>query len=345
MILFRCNAGPSVGFGHIVRCRCLAAALKDLGESCVMVGPSKDYETPEDKKVFSDWIPQSSWKSAIEDARLFLQIASHFSAKMAVLDDYRIEEDYQLLLRNAGLHWLQFDGSVGKPLWADIVLNTRPGVKDTDYKPVLRTPAELLLGPRYAILRQEFVEQGYRPQNHIQKRVLVTFGGGDDRGANLFVLKNLVNATPTQIQFVVISGVSNPRNAEIEKWIKDNDLKKVHLKINPPSVASIMASCDFAIMAGGTTTYEAVCCGLPMILIAIADNQVRHSLAWEKITNAHYLGMLGEIENKRLVDTFNEFNDPALLDTCRDAIGRRIVDGYGGNRVAKQIVKKIDSLK
>ena len=69
MILFRLEAGPEIGFGHLMRCRSLAYALHEKGEECVMVGPNVAYATNEDREVFADWIPLPLWESAVEDAK------------------------------------------------------------------------------------------------------------------------------------------------------------------------------------------------------------------------------------------------------------------------------------
>jgi len=340
MILFRCNAGPSIGFGHLVRCRSLAVALKEQGESCVMVGPPEEYQTPADREVFSGWYPQGTWKSASDDARWLVELVHHYSGSMMVLDDYRVDEEYQGVLREAGMHWLQFDGRANRPLWADIVLNTSPGARVKEYQSVLRTDATLLFGPEYALLRPEFKSLKLRSADRPVERVLVTFGGGDDRGANEFVLKTLVPATPKAIRFLVISGATNPQNPEIAAWIKNHGQGRVTLKVNPSFIAPLIASCDIAVMAGGTTVYEVASCGLPMILVGIADNQIKHSLAWEQTGAARYLGMLDGVAQETLIDAFNTFKDARLIRECTEESDQRFVDALGAERIARHLISK-----
>jgi UDP-2,4-diacetamido-2,4,6-trideoxy-beta-L-altropyranose hydrolase len=304
-VVFRCNADAHVGFGHLMRCRSLAISLKQLGHDSIMVGPDFEYATSDDDALFNNWIPCSQWTSPAADATALVKTVKACSSQSVVLDDYRVDESYQLVLRRAGLCWLQFDYGLGQPLWANIIVNANPSANSIDYQRVLQNPnSRLLLGPRYAILRPEFLNHNRRPFTSSIKQVLVTFGGGDDRGAVVFVLSTLLCCTPESIRFLVISGEYNPRNAEIQNWIQQHGDRRVTLKINPVSVAELMLSCDLAIMAGGTGTHESVCCGLPMILIAIADNQIRQAKAWESFGLAKFLGMLKSINSLSLKEAF-----------------------------------------
>ena len=103
MILFRTNSSPQVGFGHLTFCRALAMALRREGKRCVMVGPHSAYAKLGDYAVFDEWLPVSEWRSSQEDALQTIKIAQKHQADWLVLDDYRIDEAYQLGIRAAGL--------------------------------------------------------------------------------------------------------------------------------------------------------------------------------------------------------------------------------------------------
>jgi spore coat polysaccharide biosynthesis predicted glycosyltransferase SpsG len=301
-----------------------------------MVGPEKKYMLPGDKALFNDWIVNEYWSSAEDEAYSFLDIAKQHGVEAAVLDDYRVDECYQLALRRAGLPWTQFDGFANKPLWADIIVNANPAAKPDDYKRVLRNrQANLLLGPEYAVLRSEFLRIERTNRSDDVSKVLVTFGGGDDRGAILFVLSTLIPSTSENIHFLVVSGSHNPRNAEIKAWIEKYSEGRIDLAINPPEIARLFTNCDLAIMGGGTTTYEAAACGLPMLLIAIADNQLPQSKAWQENGVAIFLGMLPDVSNGQLVDIFLQVTrgNERRLGMMNQA--RKLVDGKGALRVAE----------
>ena len=64
---------------------------------------------------------------------------------------------------------------------------------------------------------------------------------------------------------------------------------------------------DLAITAGGTTTYELDVCGVPMIIISTAVNQIEQSKAWSSYGRAKYLGNLRFIEKESLKSIFKSF--------------------------------------
>lgn len=340
MIVFRCNAGPQVGFGHLVRCRALAGELNRLGMPCMMVGPSTAYATAEDRESFLYWFMEDTWCSPEKDAQLLLGIASTYGAVAAVIDDYRVNECYQKVLASEGLRWLQFDGNASQPLWADLILNANPAVQSGDYTGLVRNPdAQLLLGPTCALLRSEFPQPRQKSPGGPLEDVLVTFGGGDDRGAVEFVLTTLLPRTTVSLNFTVLSGAANVRNPSLERWIAQHDEGRVRLLINPDEVAPLFAEAQLVIMAGGTATYEAASCGAPMLLMTIAANQVLQSRAWQQLGAAEYLGAFDEVDAASLEECFGHLQHDGIRRTAMSQVGCQAVDGRGAERVAQHLVK------
>lgn len=341
MIVFRCNASPAVGLGHLVRCRALVYALKRQGESCVIVGPPKSYATAQDAEFIEDWIAIEEWNSAEQDAARFTKIVRDQSARFAVLDDYRIDSNYQKFLVAEDLRWLQFDGTAKKPLWADLVVNANPAARAADYRDVVYNPAaQLLLGPAYAVLRAEFPPvTALRPAGRPIAQVLVAFGGGDDRGGIEFALSSLIENAPVNWRFVVISGTHNPRNPQLVDWVETHGRGRVSLLINPDNVAAIMAGCDLAVMAGGTSIYEAASCRLPMVLIAIADNQIQPAKAWAHAGAALFPGGLREVTAGQLISAVSKLAADDVFRRDMVTKAGNLVDGKGAQRLAGKIIE------
>lgn len=340
-VFFRCDASPTLGFGHLMRCRALAYALKHAGSRCIMIGPSLEYRLPGDFAVFDEWIPKNHWDSSLEDVTSLLSCIEDYSNQsVIVLDDYRVDESYQQKILEAGLRWLQFDSKADKPIWADWVLNASPAASQEKYAKLLQKPgAVALVGPRYAVLRPEFsllTPRIYQKSESLN--VLVTFGGGDDCGALLFSLRALFPVTSPEISFHIISGLHNPNNKEIMQWVRSKADGRIHLHINPLNVAPIFLDCDIAIMAGGTTTFEAAACGLPMILITIAENQVGQAQAWHDLGIAVFLGRYGIVSAGELIHEFSKLMDIKTRQKMGN-LGMSTVNVKGADLIAMELLK------
>lgn len=332
--LFRCNAGPTVGFGHLMRCRVLAQALVCKGHSAAIFGPALSYLNELDRATFSIWRESSAWSSATDDARQLLHFADDCSADFLVLDDYRIDEAYQRVLFDAGMHWLQFESSTSRPILADIVLNSSPSVDHGAYARALHNPKGILmLGPQYAIIRPEFRSPPSNRRIGALKQVLVMFGAGDDRGAISRMLQVLIPIASEGIHVKIVSGQHNPNNPLIAKKLTGLSNDFISLIVDPPDIASLMHSSDLAVLAGGTATFEAAACGLPMMIVAISDNQWSQSEAWAEYGVAIYAGPLEAVDNAHLKAAFSEATKVSRRRSMSTR-AQRIVDACGVNRVA-----------
>ena len=324
-----------MGFGHLTRCCALAKVLKDRGHGCVGYGPPDDVLDSDQRELFSGWIARDTDLSPEMDAQQIVDLAQKRGVGMLIVDDYRISELFQKRFRAAKLRWLQFDGGAARPIWANFVVNAHPTIHPRDYEVVLQDRSTtMLLGPRFAVMRPEFASVKKGDLNRRTKRILITFGGGDDRGGIDFVLRTLLPALPEYIEFAVISGSANPRNAYLHSWAERFGSARVRVYVAPGNVASLIASCDIAVMAGGSSLYEVACCGLPMIIISVAQNQVAQSVGWEKIGASLYVGGIHEnIRQKFLGLVQGLLDDPDKLREMR-RVGLEQVDGLGVFRVA-----------
>lgn len=340
VVIFRCNASATVGMGHLMRSRTFAAELRKHGRDCVMVGPSNDYRTPADNELFIDWAPENPWTSGKEDALAFMEIARAHGATHAVIDDYRADEPFQDVLAEAGLVWMQhFDASKERRFRADMLVHGSPSETEQHWRPNMLNPdGEMLFGPQYSILRPEFPPANLRPDQRDVRQILVSFGGGDDMGAIRLTLDALVDLLP-DVRFAVMSGAHNPNNAAIKSWIANHCEGRVTLHVQPPEVAGLFAACDLALLGGGTSIYEAASCGLPMVLTALADNQLRQCEAWEKMGAAVFLGPVAKLTPDALRQTVTELVDDGSRRANMSSIGRNAVDGRGAARLAAHLLK------
>lgn len=344
MIAFCVDATPHVGMGHLVRCRVLADMLSAIGHKAVMYGPAQSYKVAEDKTRFVAWRERAPAVSAAADAAAFTTFAAAHGAKKAVVDDYRANGEFQRVLRDAGIDWLQqFDASREQVFLGRLVVNASPYERPEHYRAVASHPqVQFLLGPRYAILREEF-ERIIVPEPKARTGdVFLSFGGGDDKGAALGVLTALQPVAGPDMRLHLVSGASNPQITKIAARIEKEGWKNVVLHVNPPDIPKLMVASDLAVLGGGTTTYEAARCALPMLLLAIAENQVRQSQGWEDLGAARYLGRWGDVTSDEIAEAYTTLiadTGPAAEMARR---GAQLVDCGGTRRLINMLLKGVE---
>ena len=335
MMIVRCDANAQWGMGHLTRCRALASALHQRGIALAMVGPAREYALASDAGIFAHWHAMAWDADTTAGARQLLALAQEWQADGLILDEPRADEAYQRVLYDAGLPWLQFDGTAQKPLWARWVLNALPSASAHAYAKVLRNPsASLLLGPQYAVLRPEFAAVSGADKSTQTLNILLSFGGGDDRGAMAWCIQALLPLLGEHTHLKIISGQANPRNASNLALIPPSHRAWIEYAIQPDAPWAIMAQCHMAVMASGTTVHEANCCHLPMVLVSLVDNQHAPGQAWEKAQQAQYLGPWDAVHT----DTLHQ----AVAQCIQDVRGglrtlKPMVDGQGAARVAQAL--------
>ena len=154
-VAFRCNTGTRVGIGHLMRCRSMAMHLATLGWRSVIMGPPLSLREASDENLFSEWVAADDTLERSADARLFADFCAKHGARHAVMDDYRGAPEYQQILRDAGLRWLQqFDASAPFDFFADVLVNSGAHARADLYADHIKNPDCLaLFGPRFAVVR------------------------------------------------------------------------------------------------------------------------------------------------------------------------------------------------
>jgi len=123
-------------------------------------------------------------------------------------------------------------------------------------------------------------------------------------------------------------------------------LKRLHSQASEMSVltqvlsgvhnmAELMTTCDLAIGAGGSTTWERCSLGVPSILVSLAKNQAYIADAINKVEAAYVINDLDAvslsirkfIKKVHLVDILQEYSKKCAL----------IADGQGVGRVVSEL--------
>ncbi|MBC5815646.1 MAG: hypothetical protein GIW97_03805 [Candidatus Eremiobacteraeota bacterium] len=246
---------------------------------------------------------------------------------LVVVDSYALETaDFERLARGAPL--CVIDDLADRDLSAAFaVLNQNYGAGRLPYK--TSGNAKMLLGPAFALLRKQFSqtrETLSRDFARTDNRVLVTLGGGEVAHALLRVLEDLSRVRRTlEITVLGMDAPAGFTSAHSIRFIRRTD-----------EIAPLFAQTDLAITSAGVTALELSCLGVPMIAIALAQNQMPSAAALREAGLASAPGTLEEALPQLAALTDSLLGDwRKRAELSRDL--RLRVDGLGAERAAQEL--------
>lgn len=326
---FRCDASAAIGGGHVVRCLALADGLAAQGWECVFLsGPETPQAVPDVKRY------------AVRDPG---DPPGH--ADLLIVDHYGLDEGYEFAARGWAAKILVIDDLVRRHD-CDILMDQTFGREEGEYGPHVPSGCRVLTGAAYALLRPQFADsrEGSLSRRRGGKgklaRILITFGAIDEKDAASYALKEIEHM-PGRYDIDVVLGAGAPHIGEVERLaglVNGQGAHRVNLHVGVRDMASLMAAADLCIGAGGTTTWERCCLGLPAIIVTQADNQAG-AQELEKAGAAVFLGPqqgLGRGCIEKAVAGLRD-NPGKLMEMSEKAAG--ICDGLG----AKRLVSVLES--
>ena len=210
---------------------------------------------------------------SIDDAKQTVEASNDVSASWIVVDGYHFDAAYQRSIKDSGKKLLFIDDNgCASHYYADIVLNQNIHASEKLYSK-REHYTSLLLGTRYALLREEFlVWQGWKRKiPEFAQNILVTLGGSDPENVTRKVYDAILQLEFNRLNVIIVA--ANNRYSDQMKCLIEKSKVNIEFRSNVEKMSDLMAWADVAISAGGTSTWELAFMGLPMITIAIADNQ------------------------------------------------------------------------
>ena len=276
---FYCEASASIGGGHVMRCLALAGELARRGAEVVfLVGAAAEATVPDLARARF-----ATYRIAADMATAMAALAGHWraGADWLVVDSYTIGRGEEHALRRAAMSLLAIDDLANRVHDCDLLLDQSMGRQAADYAGLVPPACRLLIGPRHALLRPAFAaarasalarrEQAFA-QGLPARRVLVSMGMTDVGAVTGHVVDALLAGGDwTAIDAVV--GAATPSLPDLRARAAAHRELSLHVDADAERLAGLMAHADLAIGAGGGTSLERLCLGLPSIVVALVDNQ------------------------------------------------------------------------
>jgi UDP-2,4-diacetamido-2,4,6-trideoxy-beta-L-altropyranose hydrolase len=342
-LLIRADASTEIGTGHLMRCLALAQAWHAEGGRVTFLSRC---DSPALRRRVRDEGARLVSLTGAHPNPADWQATSRFIGRLkpdwVVLDGYHFDPEYQKAARAAGVRVLVMDDTAHLPEYhADILLNQNLGAEKLYYH--CDEDTRLLLGPRYVMLRTEFLKWRERRREIPQeaRKVLVTMGGSDPDNVTLEVIHALERVPFKGLEVIVVLGASNPHRESLQAAVKSSKLMlhDHHVRIvrSPTNMPELMAWAELAVAAGGSTCWELAFMGVPCLVIVLAENQrlvAGHlDAAGVSVDLGWWSGLAGGSFARRVSSLLS---DTAKLRDMRDK-GRRLVDGKGSQRVVSAL--------
>jgi len=342
-VIFRCDASNTIGTGHVMRCLTLAHALHNKGAICAFVcrkAQGNLLEYIEQQGFKTHVLPESI--NTNEDHTLtaaFVKTLKH-PPEWLVVDHYFLDKTWESHLRPHVHKIMVIDDLANRPHDCDLLLDQNM-VPDMAHRYVGRLPDRCtqLLGPKYALLRPEFAEERRHIMNRTfpPKHILLNFGGGDKEGMILKSLQALYIAGYAD-KLTVVAGSQNPDAQLIEAACQKRPNTTYFATTH--DMAKLMRAADLAIGAGGSTTWERMCLGLPCVTVTIADNQVEIAKFLSDNHYTFYAGFAAELTPEKLAKYLEKvFQDKEKFRGI-EQYAHNHVDGNGTDIIADILLSK-----
>jgi UDP-2,4-diacetamido-2,4,6-trideoxy-beta-L-altropyranose hydrolase len=354
-IAIRVDASCSIGHGHVVRCLTLAEALRKRDAEVVFVcreheghlcGLIKEQGFPifrlpmmdaqcSDTRSHAAWLG-ASWQEDAEQTRVAIH-ASGQNPDWLVVDHYGLDQRWERSLRPYAARIMVIDDLADRVHDCDVLLDQNV-VADIDTRYAGKVPRScvLLLGPAYALLQPLYAELHDRvlPREGPIRHIFIYFGGADRSNLTGRSLAAVMRLNRQDIDVDVVIPADSPHADNVLQQAAGHS--NIHIHRNLPTLASLMAGADLAIGAGGATSWERLCLGLPSLVVTLASNQLPVAVELSNRGLIRWIGHADEVSETRIANALQGFlNDGIPADWLSDH--RHLVDGHGGRRVCESM--------
>ena len=334
-VVFRVDASLQMGTGHVMRCLTLANELQQQNHKIfficreltgnhillikypVLVLPKND--NFQSDSLYLNWLGATQEQDAEQTIKVIPK-----NTNLLIVDSYALDEIWHKHLRTYTKKIMVIDDLSDRQFDCDVLLNQNFGTQIEDYKDKVPNDCELLLGCDYALLRPEFPnlrEKALIKRKNTKeiKNILISMGGSDITNKTYDILQEVTD----DLNIVVILGELSSHNKMIQNYAKNK--KNVKIVIDANNISGLMLDADLAIGAGGSTSWERCCLGLPTLLYVLSENQ-------RKIA-----GNLEQLDAVKIVDNLevnlqNILNNFSFWKTMSEK-AQTVCDGMGVKRI------------
>lgn len=338
-ILFRCEASPEIGMGHLIRCLALAEELQKTHGFQVSFAVNFDATGSElvRREGYRLYTPGvhtgtagESWLETVllrvgPDV-LVLDIRNGPSAEL--LSNARVQRRLIVTI----------DDPESKRLAADLAFY--PGAPQAHRLDWTGFGGRLFAAPEWAILRRHFRANRARNGN-TPLRVLITTGGSDPTGLALKAVR-AVDQVEERFEPAIMLGPAFCHLAALQELLA-RTRKDFRIHTDPGDVAGLMNQSDLAVTSFGVTAYELAALGVPSVYLCLSDDHSASASVLDSLGVGINAGVYSDSASQDLLTekTSLLLRDRRLRNRMSETASTTF-DALGASRISNQIVSHLE---
>ena len=340
--LIRCDAAPSIGFGHAIRCLAVADELRERhgmqvefaminGRLGIEQVASNGYKVhhPEQEELSVD--NEGEWLQAV---------VRETQPRILVLDvRTAFEPQVVRAIREQGVYTATIDDPSERRLVVDSAFYPPvPQVEKLDWSAF---DGELRVGWEWVPLKPEFTMARTRRHSRDETqsgppKILVTMGGSDPAGLTLLGLRAL-DQLDEDFNVDVILGGGFIYETSLKDWMQS--AKRVYkISKNVRDLSELMISADLALISFGVTAFETATIGVPSIHICLTEDHAESSRAFSEVGMATSLGYYINVSTDTIASSVQALLQDPIKRKRMSMEAINYIDGRGARNIAEDLV-------
>ncbi len=324
-LLIRADAGEEIGLGHVMRCRTLALAMRDLGWETTLL------TTSDPKNIWCDMsgggMPWLLAEGGTAQGFKTAMAAKIHRADILIVDNYGFTTEDFTALWAAGPRLAVIDDLADRILPVDAVINPNPGAVPDPY--AKRGVPLCLCGETFTLIRPEIrfcVGTPVPADGHI----LVTLGGGDVQ-EHLYDILAAISEDADDAPVVAAVGPACPVDKLVE-WERGGARRRIVRDVD--ALPGLIAGAAVAVTGGGTTLWETCCIGRPSVAVVWVENQRRTLEIVARYGTGEVVDARSGLPVQSIVEAIRRVKNGTAETAGMIARQRAMIDGGGADRVA-----------
>jgi spore coat polysaccharide biosynthesis predicted glycosyltransferase SpsG len=330
-ILFRVDGTARTGWDNLSRCLVLAAALQRRRRPTYFLSRLEPASLALPiKRAGNDWLEADSPAGSADDLPEMIQEVRRLRPAAVIVDSPEANEEYLAALTRAGTMVVSLDNHAGVHFPSRLVINPLLGPGREGY--AFERGTQLLLGPRYAMIRSEIRRvRPLRAQEPPQPfRALVALG--DDPNNQSGDLAKLLLNCPRVNRVDVAVRPQHPDLAALQA-LAASCPERLEIATEPAEVTARLVRCHFAVSAGNAWSLELACVGVPQLSIVQCEAHWPTAQRLEEEGAAVCLGWHANVSAQTIRQAVQDLLTDALERQAMARCGRQLIDGRGPDRL------------